>query len=148
MLKPISALAAILFASNVAAAANSLPDLNGPAQIKTSAPIEVNGQDLVKVLNGDTQPAEHLFAGDKLAKGPFNSISKATGKVFVNLTVGANAATLAADLGLDLVFTNGKTAVLKATDNTDLLKLTDALHNDSRVSASKLELVSNKHKPE
>ncbi|MDF4795588.1 hypothetical protein P3553_16085, partial [Vibrio parahaemolyticus] len=58
----------------------------------------------------------------------------------------ADAKAVAKELKLDVVFADGESAVLKASEGQDLLSISDYLNADSRVKASKIELNSGKYR--
>ncbi|NTS75574.1 hypothetical protein HR060_01735 [Catenovulum sp. SM1970] len=153
MLKVTLTSLAILASGSALAAANGhLKELAVPVQIEQSQTVEVNGQTYQRIITQATgqEVADTiaLFAGDQVAQGAFNQVSKATGTFFVAVTPNTDVKALAKDLGLTLVFTNGETAVLRASEDANLLQVSDVLRNDSRVDSVKIELSRNKNKPE
>ncbi|MDF5393397.1 hypothetical protein P3693_25630, partial [Vibrio parahaemolyticus] len=53
---------------------------------------------------------------------------------------------VAKELKLEVIFAEGESAVLKASQDQDLLSISDYLNADSRVKASKIELNSGKYR--
>ncbi|MCV5855410.1 hypothetical protein OFN53_32800, partial [Escherichia coli] len=74
------------------------------------------------------------------------NVSKATGLIYITGNNAADAKAVAKELKLDVVFADGESAVLKASEGQDLLSISDYLNADSRVKASKIELNSGKYR--
>ncbi|GAL34599.1 hypothetical protein JCM19240_4149 [Vibrio maritimus] len=65
--------------------------------------------------------------------------------MFITVDNAKDAKAVASELKLDVVFAQGESAVLRASQGQDLLAISDYLNADSRVRASKIELNSGKY---
>ena len=131
-----------------AATAETLPQLASPVEINTNHQVVINGDTYHKQPQASTvdfAQAVKLYAGDVVTKDSLSLSSKATGTIFVTLSSEQSAQSLAKDLGLELVFSHGKSAVFKAPAYVELLTLNETLNQDKRVQAVKIELANNKY---
>ncbi|PMO46614.1 hypothetical protein BCT11_04975 [Vibrio sp. 10N.222.52.B12] len=138
----------ILALSTMAATASAqqLAEQPTPELFVASDALEVNGQDYRKLSVDNLSEAAELHAGDEVFKNAFSNVSKATGLIFVTVKSPADAKAVAKELKLEVVFTQGESAVFKASEGQDLLGISDYLNADSRVKASKIELNSGKYR--
>ncbi|WP_061009132.1 hypothetical protein [Vibrio sp. CUB2] len=137
----------ILALSTMATAVHAeqqLAEQPAPELFVASDAVEINGQDYRKLSVDNLSEAAELHAGDEVFKNAFSNVSKATGLIFVTVKNPADAKAVAKELKLDVVFAQGESAVLKASEGQDLLGISDYLNADSRVKASKIELNSGK----
>ncbi|EDP60675.1 hypothetical protein [Vibrio sp. AND4] len=116
-----------------------------PELFVASDSVKINGQDYRKLSVDSLAEVAELHAGDEVFKSAFSHVSKATGLIFVTVKNRADAKAVAQDLKLEVVFARGESAVFKASDDQDLLGISDYLNADSRVQASKIELNSGKY---
>jgi hypothetical protein len=120
-----------------------------PELFVPSEAVEINGQDYRKVQTGTARSLSEevkLQAGDEVFKNAFSNVSKATGLVYITVNNSNEAKAVAKELKLEVVFAEGESAVLKASQHQDLLSISDYLNADSRVKASKIELNSGKYR--
>ncbi|HGS5163050.1 TPA: hypothetical protein ACMDUA_000268 [Vibrio harveyi] len=140
-----SILALSTFATAVQAE-QQLAEQPTPDLFIASDAVEINGQDYRKLSVDNLSEAAELHAGDEVFKNAFSNVSKATGLIFVTVKNPADAKAVAKELKLEVVFTQGESAVFKASEGQDLLGISDYLNADSRVKASKIELNSGKYR--
>ncbi|MGR5285537.1 hypothetical protein ACP3V5_09485 [Vibrio maritimus] len=121
-------------------AEQATPDLFAPSNA-----LEVNGEQYRTLSVDEIANVAELHVGDEVFKNPFSNVSKATGLVFITVDNAKDAKAVATELKLEVVFAQGESAVLRASQGQDLLAISDYLNADSRVKASKIELNSSKY---
>ncbi|EGR1582387.1 hypothetical protein HJ093_05220 [Vibrio parahaemolyticus] len=140
---------ALSLIANSAYAETQLSQQPNPELFVPSDAVEVNGEAYRKVQTNtvsNLSEAVKLQAGDEVFKNAFGNVSKATGLIYITVNNAADAKAVAKELKLDVVFADGESAVLKASEGQDLLSISDYLNADSRVKASKIELNSGKYR--
>ncbi|KLV03207.1 hypothetical protein ABT56_20535 [Photobacterium aquae] len=141
------------------AAVSDLSPLPVQQQWVAVGDIAIAGERYTKLLPADERstmrvlPApvaeQGVFAGDRLLlAGSGQGPSKVSGAIVIRLEVGVNAAQLAQDSQLELVFSHGDMVLLKALDGQDLLPVIETLEHDDRVRQVQLELVGNLNRPQ
>lgn len=139
---------ALTATTSIAFADQKLAQQPTPDLFVPSNALEINGQDYRKLQTHSVSrlsEAAELYAGDEVFKNAFSNVSKATGLIFVTVKTPAEAKAIAKDLKLKVVFAQGESAVLRASEGQDLLEISDHLNADSRVKASKIELNAGKY---
>ncbi|EGQ8057214.1 hypothetical protein HPX47_004673 [Vibrio alginolyticus] len=150
--KSFSMLALVIMTSSVYAEqqlSQQLSQQPAPELFVPSEAVEINGQDYRKVQTGTIRTLSEdvkLQAGDEVFKNAFSNVSKATGLVYITVNNPNEAKAVAKELKLEVIFAEGESAVLKASQDQDLLSISDYLNADSRVKASKIELNSGKYR--
>lgn len=141
------AIATAMLSGAAYAEEKGLQDLDNPALVLNVQNLEVNGIDYQKVNPQQLASGEALkglYKGDKLVKSMFANPLKATGLVYATLSGTDEAAAVAKEYGLELVYSRKGNTVFRASQATDLLAVNENLRLDSRVTAVKIELDDNK----
>ncbi|WP_076410490.1 hypothetical protein [Shewanella sp. UCD-KL12] len=89
-----------------------------------------------------------LFAGDMIKGGQVSNVATLNGKFFLSLKNNADIEEIAKSHGLEIEFSKGKLAIVKAPQDMELSALLDALSSDARVSVVNLEQITNEMEPE
>ncbi|GIU20643.1 MULTISPECIES: hypothetical protein [unclassified Shewanella] len=118
--------------------------LQGEAFQKVIKDKEGTGPAMMKRSFG---PVE-LFAGDMIKGGQVSKVATLNGKFFLSLKNEADLEAIAKSHGLDVEFTKGNLAILKAPQDMELSALLDILSHDARVSTVNLEKITNEMAPE
>jgi len=92
-------------------------------------------------------PAE-LFAGDMIKGGQVSKVATLNGKFFLSLSKDGDIEAIANSYGLEVEFTKGKLAIVKAPQDMELSTLLGSLSRDARVSVVNLEKITNEMAPE
>lgn len=124
--------------------ANQLAEQATPDLFTPSNAVEVNGEQYRKLSINEIANVAELHVEMKCLK-THSVTSLRQLLVFITVDNAKDAKAVASELKLDVVFAQGESAVLRASQGQDLLAISDYLNADSRVRASKIELNSGKY---
>lgn len=89
-----------------------------------------------------------LYQGDLLKRNKLSSIERISGNLYISSTDINALKDIAKAHDLDISYSQGNVAILKAPQGKELMSLLNALKSDKRIKVANLERVANKMRPE